>query len=162
MTKRTDKLTQMGLLTEYFALLAPLAHDASQAFGSRATASPEHTISQKFTTLLAEYHSKGGSLLLMSDALGITYPALRRRVMTAGLAPLPRGKRSKATASDYQIAVIELKIAKAASSAEYHRSIKKVYDRGVSLNKLATHLGLKSAYPLYYGLNKARLAEDGK
>jgi hypothetical protein len=160
MTKRNDKATQYELLTEYFTVLAPLAPTAAQAFGSRATASPEHTVSHKFTTLLTEYHTKGGSLILMAKALNITYPALRRRVMTAELAPLPRGRRSKATALEYQNAISELAEARSISSATYHKAIKAVYDRGVSLNKLAGQMGLKSAYPLYYGLSKARLAEQ--
>ena len=160
MTKRKDKTVQYELLTEYFIVLAPLAPTAAQAFGSRSTASPEHAVSQKFTALVTEYYTKGGSLLLMAKALNITYPALRRRVMTAGLAPLPRGRRSRASALDYQTAISELAEARSVSSATYHTAIKAVYDRGVSLNKLASQMGLKSAYPLYYGLSKARLAEQ--
>lgn len=153
-------LKHKELLDEYYHKLAPLAETASLAFGSRSTDSPEHDISRAYTNLLVEFDSKGGSLLDMADALGVTYPALRRRVMTAELVPLPRGRKSRASAEDYEIAVAFLHEARELGSASYHRAIKIVYDNKISLNKLAGYLGIKSAYPLYYGLSKARLEQE--
>jgi hypothetical protein len=165
MTKMTPlpKYKKMELLDEYYQLLAPLSHTAQQAFGSRATETPEHDVSQKFTSTLTEYYEKGGSLKYMAEALKVTYPALRRRVMTATLEPLPplaKAKRSTAPTYMYVYAKEMLEQERAKGSKEYHTAIKKCYDSGLSLNKLARFVGLTSPYPLYYGLSKARLAEQ--
>ena len=155
----TTKAEKLELLSDYYSKAAPYAEKAKKAYGSRGTKSDAHDASRKLTEILADYVDKGGSLLLMSEAINMSYPALRRRVMTAGIPPLKKKAQSKATKADYDKAVEQLHEARQISSASYHQAIKDVYDNGVSLNKLAKELGLKSAYPLYYGLNKARLME---
>jgi len=154
----TTKAEKKELLGEYLPLFQPLTHEAKVAYGSRATESHAHDVSRAYTALLVEYTSKDGSLLMLAEALGSSYPALRRRVMTANITPLVRRRKSKATARDYASAVKQLTKARARGSAVYHSAIKDVYDRGISLNHLAKEMGLKSAYPLYYGLNKVRLS----
>lgn len=153
----TTKDQKKELLTTYFSAIAAHKYLATQAFGSRATESAEHDASREYTRLLTEYAKKGGSLLKMAEALGVTYPSLRRRVMTSVIEPLPRSKRSKATTEQYAEAVKQIEIAKTYGVEEYHDTIYSLYKSGIALNRLATELGLKSAYPLYYGLNKARM-----
>lgn len=160
MTTKRDKLV---LLSEYYPAVSKFKYLATQAFGSRATESEAHDASREYTRLLAEYAGRGGSLLKMAEALEVTYPSLRRRVMTAPIRPLDRHPKSKATQKDYDKAIEIINNAKIGGTVEYHDTIKKLYDRNISLNRLAKELGLKSAYPLYYGLNKARMrAGEGK
>lgn len=154
MTSKKDKLV---LLAEYYPQVAKFKYLATQAFGSRATESTEHEASREYTRLLKEYSDKGGSLLKMAEALEVTYPSLRRRVMTAEIAPLKRHRKSRASTADYQWAAEYLEDAKLKGTEQYHDAIYEVYKQDISLNKLAPYVGLKAAYPLYYGLNKARM-----
>lgn len=136
--------------------MLPLIPLAQKAYGSRATDSLAHETSRQFTELLAEYSKRGGALLPLSKELNVSYAALQRRLKTADVAPLPRSARSKADSTEYPPAAERLKKVKKISTVAYHTAIKQEYDRGLSLNKLASYMGLKSAYPLYYGLNNAR------
>lgn len=153
----TTKEQKKELLTTYFSGIAAHKYLATQAFGSRATDSAEHDASREYTRLLTEYAEKGGSLLKMAEALGVTYPSLRRRVMTSVLAPLPRQKKSKATHNDLLRSAKILEASQKMGVEAYHDAIYELYKRNISLNKLAPYVGLKSPYPLYYGLNKARM-----
>lgn len=158
----TTKTTKLDILDEYIQPLTELAPMAMKAFGSRATDSTAHDASAKYTALLVEYTDKGGSLLMLAEALKVTYPALRRRVMTATIAPLPRSTRSKKDDYAHTTLAKHLQTIKlTCPTKEYHDTIRRAYDDGFSLNKLARFMGLKSAYPLYYGLNKSRLREGG-
>ena len=157
----TTKVVKVDLLNEYIDEFRALAPTAMKAFGSRATDSVVHDTSAKYTALLVEYTDKGGSLLMLADALNVTYPALRRRVMTATVAPLPRSTRTKRDDASHLLIADYLKTVKLSSpTKEYHDTIRRAYDEGYSLNKVARFMGLKSAYPLYYGLNKSRLRES--
>lgn len=157
----TTKAQKKALADKYASSARALSPLAQQAFGSRATESYAHDVSREFTELLCRYVAEGGSLILLGERIGMTYPALRRRVMTAEVAPLPRSTRSKAPAEAYPPAAERLNKYKKVSTFAYHEAIKEEYDRGLSLNKLATYMGLKSAYPLYYGLNNARMRRQG-
>ena len=156
----TSKQRKMELLDEYYSKIAPLRPLAEKAFGSRATESVVHDISHAYTTLLVEYADKGGSVPKLAVALDVTYAALRRRIMTASIKPLPRAGRTKATHKQYIEAATFIRQQKLFGTEAYHDAIKKVYEDGVGLNKLASYLGLKSAYPLYYGLNKSRMRSE--
>ena len=156
----TSKQRKMELLDEYYSKIAPLRAYAEKAFGSRATESVVHDISHAYTELLVEYSNKGGSLGVMAKALDVTYAALRRRTMTADIKPLPRAGRTKATPQEYVEAAQFIRTQRALGTIAYHDAIKKVYEQGVGLNGLASYLDLKSAYPLYYGLNKSRMRSE--
>lgn len=158
----TTKAEKMALLDEYYSKIAPLRHLAEQAYGSRATESVVHDISHAYTNLLVEYAQKGGSIPKMAKALNVTYAALHRRIMTAPIAPLPRSGRTKATPEQYTQAATFIRTQREIGTVAYHDAIKKVYEEGVGLNGLAPYLGLKGAYPLYYGLNKSRMREEIK
>jgi hypothetical protein len=156
----TTTIEKQEILNRYITQFRKLAPDAQKAYGSRATASKNHDTSREYTELLVQYTKERGSLLMLAKELNITYPALRRRVMTADIAPLERANRSKALPHEYAIASESLQKLKKVSSKTYHDGIKECYDRGLSLNTLATYMGLKSAYPLYYGLNNARMRQQ--
>lgn len=160
MTTKTEKIE---LLNEYVLYLSPLKDAAELAFGARDTDSREHDASRQYTTYLKEYADKGGSLMYMAKALDVTYPALRRRVMTADIKPLDRHHRSKATAEQYAFAVATLTPLREGkgTTEEYHDALLRFYNEDISINRLAKELGLKSAYPLYYGINKARMRQEG-
>ena len=160
MATKTEKVE---LLNQYVQFLAPLKDAAEQAYGARDTDSSAHEASRIYTSYLKEYADKGGSLIYMAKALDVTYPALRRRVMTAELKPLDRHHRSKSTVEQYAFAVATLTPLRegAGTTEEYHDALLETYNKGLSINRLAKELGLKSAYPLYYGINKARMRQEG-
>ena len=153
------KEQKIALVNKFERDAKALTQVAQKAYGSRATESYAHDVSRAFTELLVRYTNEGGSLIMLGERIGMTYPALRRRVMTADVAPLPRSTRSTAEASEYPPVAERLNMIKKVSTFAYHSAIKEAYDKGLSLNKLATYMGLKSAYPLYYGLNKVRMRD---
>jgi hypothetical protein len=155
------KAENTEILNRHKEQLKKLAPEAAKAFGSRATDSPAHDISREFTNLLVAYVKDKGSLLMLSKELNITYPALMRRVKTATISPLPRKAHSTAAVEEYTRAASSLNILKKGPTATYHDAIRDEYDKGLSLNKLAKYMGLRAAYPLYYGLNNSRLRSEG-
>lgn len=154
MKSKTEKI---DLLHKYVPQLKELKPLAEQAFGSRGTESDAHEASRQYTTLLVEYVKEGGSLLMMAEALEVTYPALNRRVMTADLKPRTRRPRSTATPEQYAKAVEVLNPLRGPRATEqYHDALLGFYNEGLSMKQLALALGLKAEFPLYYGLDRAR------
>lgn len=152
--------TDPKLLAEYAAAIKPHIELAKKAYGSRDTQSPQHDASREYTRLLCEYYEKGGSLLEMAEALEVTYAGLRRRVTTASLKPSSKRPRKKFPQEVYDAAVKEILEAKAESTEAYHLAITKHYDAGLSLARIAETMGLSSAYPCYYAVNRGRLAQQ--
>lgn len=152
-----NKTEKIDLLHKYVPQLKELKPLAEQAFGSRDTGSDAHEASRQYTTLLTEYVQEGGSLLMMAEALEVTYPALNRRVMTADLKPRTRRRRSTATPEQYAKAVASIQPLRDSHNTEaYHDALLSFYNEGLSMKQLALALGLKAEYPLYYGLDRAR------
>ena len=148
------------LVEQYAPRLRELLPLARKAYGSRSTVSLQHDASREYTSLLVEYYSKGGSLIAIAEAVGVTYAGVRRRVTTAGLIPSSKRLRSKATEQDVSDAVARIKFAKNQSITEYHEALRREYeDNGVSLTKIAKALGLSSANPLYYGVARTKLTK---
>jgi hypothetical protein len=146
------------LVEHYAPLLKELLPLARKAYGSRNTKSPQHDASREYTRLLVEYYSKGGSLIAISNAVGVTYAGVRRRVTTVGIAPATKRIRSKATPEQLAEAIERIKIAKDKSVEEYHEALRHEYeDNGISLTKIAKGLGLSSSNPLYYGVARTKL-----
>jgi hypothetical protein len=146
------------LVEHYAPLLKELLPLARKAYGSRNTKSPQHDASREYTRLLVEYYSKGGSLIAISNAVGVTYAGVRRRVTTVGIEPATKRTRSKATPEQLAEAVERIKIAKDKSVGEYHEALRHEYeDNGISLTKIAKGLGLSSSNPLYYGVARTKL-----
>lgn len=155
-----DELTK-----EYAALIAPHLELAKKAYGSRATKSPQHDASREYTRLLVKFYSKGGSLLQLAKELDVTYAGIRRRVLTAEIPAEPKGKNSKATEFQTVVEAQSIKTAKESAerigdSTRYHEIVLDVYERKISLNKIAKELGLSSANPLYYAVAKAKIRRE--
>lgn len=145
-----------ALVREYSQKLERLLPLAKKAYGARTHSSPAHDASRQYTNLLKEYYSKGGSLVTMANELGVAYAGLRRRVVTADLPTLPPRKRSRMTLEQTDAAIERIKKAKAKSTEAYHDQLAKEYDKGISLAKVASGLGLSSSQPLYYGVQRSR------
>ena len=148
-----------NLIQEYASKLAELLPLARRAYGSRDTKSVQHDASREYTRLLVEFYGKGGSLIEMAEALGVTYAGIRRRVTTFEAQPTPRKRmRSNATEEQLANAVSRIKEAKLRTVEEYHEALRHEYeDNGVSLTKIAKALGLSSSNPLYYGVARTKL-----
>ena len=101
-----------ALVEEYAPRLRELLPLARTAYGSRNTKSPQHDASREYTRLLVEYYGKGGSLIAIAEAVGVTYAGVRRRVTTVDIAPVAKRVRSKATPEQVAEAVERIKVAK--------------------------------------------------
>lgn len=149
------------LLEEYGPRMAELLPLARKAYGSRDTISPQHDASREYTRLAVEFYAKGGSLLSLSKHLGVTYAGLRRRVITDEVPVSKTRHRSKATPQEVADAVERVKMARASSSDYYHQQLRHEYEvNKISLAKIAKGLGLSSANPLYYAVNRNRISEN--
>lgn len=160
------KLTpyQLTLTAEYAPQMRPLLTLAKRAYGARSTISPAHEASREYTRLLVEFTEKGGSLLHLAKELKVQYSGMRRRVMANPLPDLTRGAPSRHISEDvYDEAVALIQEAKEHTPKAYHLALKKAYDDGLSLFHIAQRLGMSSANPLYFGVNRVRLNEgEGK
>lgn len=155
-------MKQDQLLEKYVKQIQPILPLAKKAYGSRALVSPEHNASRKYTKLLVEYYNKGGSLVAMANALGVAYPGVRRRVITADLPPAPVRKRSAFSDDQVKAAVERIRKAKEKSAEDYHTAVAKEYEAGVSLAKIAEGLGISSSQPLYYAVSRHAIRkQDG-
>lgn len=148
------------LLALYVPRMQPLLELAKKAYGSRDTVSPQHDASREYTRLLCLFYEEGGSLLDLANTLGVTYAGLKRRINTASVPPSSHRPRKKFGIEVYEAAVKDINAAKAIDSHTYHVALKKYYDEGLSMARIATHMNLSSANPLYYGITKIRLEED--
>jgi hypothetical protein len=147
-----------NLVEEYAPKLAELLPLARKAYGSRDTKSPQHDASREYTRLLVEFYNKGGSLIDISKALGVTYAGVRRRVTTYDIPTGNKRIRSKATQQQVAEAVERVKEAKLKGVEEYHECLRHEYeDNGISLTKIAKGLGLSSSNPLYYGVARTKM-----
>lgn len=162
MTTRLSKTQSVKLTAEYAEKIQPLLPLAKKAFGSRSTISPQHDASRQYTALLVSYYSKKGSLPDLAEALGVTYAGLRRRITQSEIPSVARKPRATLTSEQYGDIVARVMVAKQTGTREYHQQLKTEYDSGVSLNKLALHMGLASANPLYYGVRRVILREQQK
>lgn len=150
--------TDANLVEEYAPRLIELLPLARKAYGSRNTKSPQHDASREYTRLLVEYYEKGGSLIAIANAVGVTYAGVRRRVTTVNIEPSSKRSRSKATPEQVAEAVERIKTAKDISAEAYHEALRHEYeDNGISLTKIAKGLGLSSSNPLYYGVSRTKL-----
>jgi hypothetical protein len=147
-----------ALVEKYAPLLRELLPLARKAYGSRSTKSPQHDASREYTRLLVEYYEQGGSLIAISQAVGVTYAGVRRRVTTVGITSTGKRVRSRATDEQIADAVSRIRVAKDKSVEEYHEALRHEYeDNGISLTKIAKGLGLSSANPLYYGVARTKI-----
>ncbi len=87
---KKDELTE-----KYAQKIEPILPLAKRAYGLRGQATPEHKASEKYTALLKEYYSKGGSLVALAEKLGVAYSGMRRRIFASSTPPAPRKPRSQ-------------------------------------------------------------------
>lgn len=145
------------IFEQYVEAMLPLLELAKRAFGSRDIISPQHDASREYTRLLKEFYNGKGSLLKLADRLGVNYAGLNRRVKTADLKPSSGRTRHKFTEQEYAQEVAGIELAKTQGVETYHMALLGAYDKKMSLAKIAKDMGLSSANPLWYGVNKLRL-----
>lgn len=143
------------LVLEYTEKISPILPLAKKAYGSRTQSSPQHDASRKYTELLIEFQSKGGSLPQLAKSLNVAYPGVRRRVVMNGVNLSAVKPKIRATRQENLEAVERVKRAKDIGVDQYHDQLATEYRNGISLAVLARELGLSSAAPLYYGVQSS-------
>lgn len=143
------------LIAEYRAQIEPILPMAKKAYGSRDQNTPAHEASREYTRLLTEFHSKGGSLPQLAKELNVAYAGVRRRVVMQNVSVSKVKPRTRAKSEELSGAIARVKEAKAKSVDEYHDQLAAEYEAGISLATLARSLGLSSAAPLYYGVQRS-------
>lgn len=145
------------LVEDYARRIEPHLEMAKKAYGARKTDSPEHTASREYTKLLVEYYEKGGSLLQLGRRIKVSYPGIRRRVLTStvDVSNIRPQKRTPSISQDIEGAANRVLTAKSTDVDAYHLQLKKEYESGISLALLAKRIGLSSAAPLYYGVQRS-------
>lgn len=144
-----------NLISEYRDMIEPILPLAKKAYGSREQTTPAHDASREYTRLLTEFHTKGGSLPQLAKELDVAYAGIRRRVVMKDVSVSTVKPRTRAKTEELSEAIIRVKASKALSVDEYHDQLAKEYESGVSLAALARSLGLSSAAPLYYGVQRS-------
>lgn len=143
------------LIAEYKTRIEPLLPLAKKAYGPRTQNTPAHQASREYTRLLAEFHEKGGSLPTLAKELDVAYAGVRRRVVMQNVSVSQMRPKVRAKSEELNNAITRVKTAKAKSVDEYHDQLAAEYEAGVSLAALARSLGLSSAAPLYYGVQRS-------
>lgn len=143
------------LVEQYAQLIQPHLEDAKKAYGARNQNSAAHNASREYTRLLIEFRSKGGSLPLLAKRLQVAYAGVRRRVVMNEINVSNIKPKIKIKGEAVKIAAQRVKIAKQQGTDQYHDQLAEEYKSGISLSNLAKELGLSSAAPLYYGVQRS-------
>ena len=150
-------MNSSDLVEEYARKIEPHLELAKKAYGARSNTSPEHEASREYTKLLVEYYEKGGSLSELGRRIKVSYPGIRRRVITSNVnvSNIKPQKRTPSKSQDIAGAVNRVKTAKGFDVDSYHDQLRREYEAGISLSLLAREMGLSSAAPLYYGVQRS-------
>lgn len=143
------------LVEEYAAKIEPILALAKTAYGSRDQMTPAHDASREYTRLLTEFHKKGGSLPMLAKRLNVAYAGVRRRVVMSDVSVSVVKPKVRLKEQDIAGAVARVRAAKATSVDAYHDQLADEYKSGISLSNLAKQMGLSSAAPLYYGVQRS-------
>lgn len=144
------------LVEEYAQKIEPIISMAQKAYGSRERLGPEHDASRRYTALLSEFQARGGSLPLLAKRLGVAYAGMRRRVAMRDIsASAFKPKTTRKTKEEIQEAALRVLDAKNSDTDTYHDQLAKEYRSGIAVSVLAKELGLSSAAPLYYGIQRS-------
>lgn len=143
------------LVEEYAVKIEPILSIAKKAYGSRNQDTPAHNASREYTRLLTEFYSKGGSLPLLAKRLKVAYAGVRRRVVMNNISVSSVKPKARLKEQDVKSAAQRVRVAKAKDVDAYHDQLAKEYMDGISLSNLAKELGLSSAAPLYYGVQRS-------
>jgi hypothetical protein len=153
-TAPTEK-TFDPLVIEYRDKINPLLPLATKAYGSREQQTPAHEASREYTRLLAEFQDKGGSLPELAKALGKAYAGMRRRVVMRDVSVSAVKPRVKGKSEDLNDAAARVRAARIVSVEAYHDQLRYEFETGASMGGLARMLGVSSAAPLYYGVQRS-------
>lgn len=150
-------INSQELVEEYAQKIEPLLPLAQKAYGSRNRRGPEHDASRTYTALLSEFQSRGGSLPLLAKRLKVAYAGMRRRVAMRDISassfrPTTTTRR---TPEEIEESAQRVLVAKAVDTDVYHDQLAKEYRSGIAFSVLARELGLSSAAPLYYGVQRS-------
>jgi len=143
------------LIEEYAVKIEPILPIAKKAYGSRTQDTPAHSASREYTRLLTEFHSKGGSLPLLAKRLHVAYAGVRRRVVMDNISVSASKPKIRIKDQDIKGAALRVMRAKARDVDTYHDQLAEEYKAGISLSNLAKEMGLSSAAPLYYGVQRS-------
>lgn len=143
------------LVEEYAQIIEPILPIAKKAYGLRSQTTPAHEASREYTRLLTEFHSKGGSLPLLAKKLNVAYAGVRRRVVMKDISVSAIKPKIRVKDQNVESAAQRVKIAKEKDVDTYHDQLAVEYTSGISLSNLAKELGLSSAAPLYYGVQRS-------
>jgi hypothetical protein len=145
-----------AITKEYAEKMRPLIPLAHKAYGSKTQNTPAHQASREYTRLVCEFVENKGSLIHLSQELGVSYSGLRRRVFTSAVPTLNNKKgRTRLAPEVVEAAVARVKEARAAGTEKYHEQLAiEYYQTGVSLSAIAKGLGISNAGPLYYGVQR--------
>lgn len=143
------------LTEEYASKIDPILDLAKKAYGSRNQSTPQHDASREYTRLLKEYHLRGGSLPALAKRLGVAYAGVRRRVVMSDVSVSSIKPSTRSKEQDIKAAANRIRIAKQQGVDKYHDQLAEEYKNGISLSNIASELGLSSAAPLYYGVQRS-------
>jgi hypothetical protein len=143
------------LVDEYKAKIDPILPMAKKAYGARTQNTPAHIASREYTQLLTEFYNRGGSLPALAIALDVAYAGIRRRIIMQDVMVSKVKPRMKPKTENIEDSITRIRDAKPGTAIEYHDAIAKEYEDGVSLAAIARGLGLSSAAPLYYGVQRS-------
>lgn len=143
------------LVEEYAVLIEPILPIAKKAYGSRTQDTPAHDASREYTRLLTEFYSKGGSLPLLAKRLHVAYAGVRRRVVMNDISVSLVKPKIRVKDQDIRSSALRVNKAKSQDVDAYHDQLAEEYRAGISLSNLAKELGLSSAAPLYYGVQRS-------
>lgn len=144
------------LVIKYKTKIEALFPLAKKAYGSRKQETPAHKASREYTRLLVEFSSLGGNLPELAKVLKVAYPGLRRRIIMEKVSISDIQQHRKADISELPEAIKRIRESREnGGSVFYHNQLLKEYINGFSLQDLAKGLGLNSAAPLYYGVQRS-------
>ena len=143
------------LIEEYAGKIEPILPMAKKAYGARNQVSPAHDASREYTRLLKEFHARGGSLPKLAKRLNVAYAGVRRRVVMSDITISDIRPKTRVKEQDIQAAANRVRIAKMEGVDRYHDQLAEEYKNGISLSNLSKELGLSSAAPLYYGVQRS-------
>lgn len=156
------------LVEEYAQKIEPILPLAKKAYGRRDQEKPTHKASKEYTRLLVEFQDRGGSLPMLAKRLDVAYAGVRRRAVMSNISASTYKPKDRVKTKEQDIsgAMRRVVVAKERDPDEYHDQLAEEYQNGISLSNLAKALGLSSAAPLYYGVQRSfqrkELAEKRK
>jgi AraC-like DNA-binding protein len=149
------------LVERYSFVILPILPLAKQAVGDRRRNTPAHEASREYTQLLCEFHARGGSLIELSRSLHVAYSGIRRRVVMSGVS-ITKNRPKKPASREVFLGAKDrvLDARESGGIPAYYAQLAEEYSNGVSLKDLARSLGISSATPLYYGVQRHEQMKD--